>query len=145
LLARDRPDDPDPDSPCDLDPHPKVAAQAAALEAIFRASYDGLFAAAFRFLRSRPLAEEVVQDVFATMWERRDRWGEGELVDLRRYLFGAVQNRAISLLRRERVRWRTRSGWTARWVIWRTASAPPMRRPRSRSSAPIGSAHRSLR
>lgn len=91
---------------------PRSAAQAAALEAIFRASYDDLFATAYRYLRSRSIAEEVVQDVFFTMWQRRDHWGEGELLDLRRYLFGAVQHRAVSLLRRERVE-----------IAWRTGAA----------------------
>jgi RNA polymerase sigma-70 factor (ECF subfamily) len=95
LLAPDRVDDHTRD--------PRVAAQAAALEAIFRASYEDLYATAYRYLRSSGLAEEVVQDVFLSMWERRDRWGEGEVLDLRRYVFRAVQNRAVSLLRREQL------------------------------------------
>jgi RNA polymerase sigma-70 factor (ECF subfamily) len=94
----------------DPGPEPRSAAQAAALEAIFRASYDELYATVYRYLPSRALAEEVVQDVFLTMWERRDRWGEGELTDLRRYLFAAVQNRALSRLRRERVESTWREG-----------------------------------
>jgi RNA polymerase sigma-70 factor (ECF subfamily) len=95
LLAPNRIDDENRD--------PRFAAQAAALEAIFRASYGDLYATAYRYLRSTSLAEEIVQDVFLAMWERRDRWGEGEVLDLRRYLFRAVQNRAVSLLRRERL------------------------------------------
>lgn len=95
MLVPDRAEDPARDA--------RFAAQAAALEAIFRASYDDLYATAYRYLRSRGPAEEVVQDVFLAMWERRERWGEGEVVDLRRYLFAAVHNRSVSLLRRERV------------------------------------------
>jgi len=102
VLAPDRANDSNRDT--------RSNAQTAALEAIFRASYGDLYATAYRYLQSRGLAEEVVQDVVLAMWQRRDRWGEGELLDLRRYLFRAVQNRAVSLLRRERVEtaWRAR-------------------------------------
>jgi RNA polymerase sigma-70 factor, ECF subfamily len=95
LLVPDRVDDDARD--------PRLAAQAAALEAIFRASYGDLCATAYRYVRAPGLAEEIVQDIFLAMWRRRDRWGEGEVLDLRRYLFRAVQNRAVSLLRRERL------------------------------------------
>lgn len=125
MLAPDRADDEARDA--------RFAAQAAALEAIFRASYDDLYATAYRYLRSRGLAEEVVQDVFLTMWQRRERWGEGEVLDLRRYLFTAVHNRSVSLLRRERLeaagRERAQEGRAESGVGHFTASggAPPER------------------
>ena len=37
------------------------------------------------------------------LWQRRNRWGEGDLADLKNYLFVASRNRAVSLLRRQRV------------------------------------------
>jgi RNA polymerase sigma-70 factor (ECF subfamily) len=92
-----------PDRTNDLDRDASETAQAAALEAIFLACYDDLYLTAYRFLTSRALAEEVIQDVFLTMWDRRDRWGRGELRDLKQYLFAAVRNRALSRLRRERL------------------------------------------
>jgi RNA polymerase sigma-70 factor (ECF subfamily) len=74
---------------------------ARALEAAFFAYYDGLFGHAYRFTRSREIAEELIQDVFLRMWERRDQLvGSERLLPL---MFAAVRNAAISWLRRQRL------------------------------------------
>lgn len=65
----------------------------AAFDALFRSFYGEMCTFAFRYLRSREDAEDVVQDVFAAIWQRRSAWNvEG---DVRAYLFGAVRNRAL--------------------------------------------------
>ncbi len=56
---------------------------------------------AFTYLRSREDAEEVVQDLFAWIWEHRHEWDAPG--GLRAYLFRAIRNRAISYLRHRRV------------------------------------------
>ena len=66
---------------------------------------------AFTYLRSREDAEEVVQDLFLWIWERRHEWAP--LGGVRAYLFAATRNRAISRLRQRRVqtRFAERLGW----------------------------------
>jgi RNA polymerase sigma-70 factor, ECF subfamily len=72
----------------------------AAFEALFRALAPGLCALVTRYVRSRSVAEELVQDLFFEMWMRRQ-----ELVverALTSYLFVAARNRALNWVKRER-------------------------------------------
>lgn len=88
---------PDRNLPCDA----PSAHNRAALEALFRAQYDRLYGVAYHYVRSRALAEEIVQDAFLHLWTRRSGWGQAR--DLVRYVAAAVRNRALSHLRRERL------------------------------------------
>ncbi len=81
---------------------------ASAFEALFHAFYSELAAFACRYVHSRDIAEEVVHDVLARIWERREQF---ELRDqLRTYLYTAVRNEALNRLRHSLVerRWRDR-------------------------------------
>ncbi len=73
----------------------------AAFELLFLAYAGPLCAFAFSYVESQAAAQEIVQELFCRMWERR------ETLDLPRnvyaYLFGATRNRAINLLRNRRV------------------------------------------
>jgi RNA polymerase sigma-70 factor (ECF subfamily) len=63
------------------------AGDSAGLEALFRAFYSQLAAFAYRYVRSRDGAQEIVHDVLARIWERRERL---EVRDqLRTYLYTA--------------------------------------------------------
>ena len=73
-----------------------------AFEQVFRDHYASLCAFAFRYLRDRALAEELVQDLFADLWPARAAWqprAGGE----RAYLLAAVRNRALNLRKRQEV------------------------------------------
>jgi RNA polymerase sigma-70 factor (ECF subfamily) len=77
----------------------------AAFEALFRALAPGLCSLVTRYVKSRHVAEEIVQDLFFEMWTRRS-----ELVveqALTSYLFTAARNRALNHLKREQraTRW----------------------------------------
>src|SRR2546425_4164520 len=65
----------------------------AAFEAMFRTHYDGLCRYVVGYLGSRDAAEDVVQGVFARIWDDRAHWVVG---DLQRYLYAAVRRRATS-------------------------------------------------
>jgi RNA polymerase sigma-70 factor (ECF subfamily) len=71
----------------------------AAFELLFRATHTALVAFAARVTGDEARGAEVVQDVFAELWERRGT------IDVRGsargYLFGAVRNRALNLRRRD--------------------------------------------
>ncbi len=77
------------------------AGDEAAFEAMFRAHYDGLCRYVATYLGSRDAAEDVVQGVFARIWDDRARWVVG---DLQRYLYAAVRRGATSQFRHAAVR-----------------------------------------
>ena len=73
----------------------------AAFDAIFRAWYPSLVRAAESLVRSRAVAEEVVQDVMLELWKRRANIAEGSSPQA--YLFQSTRNRSLNYLRHERV------------------------------------------
>ena len=77
------------------------AGDPAAFEALFHAYHAPLCAFAYRYLEARDLAEEIVQEIFLFVWERRETWEVRTSV--KSYLFTAVRNAALSYLRHERV------------------------------------------
>jgi RNA polymerase sigma-70 factor (ECF subfamily) len=64
-----------------------------ALEQIFAAYYDMLVRFAFRWTRSMEAAEDIVQDVFVWVWERRASLTVRS--SLKSYLFGATHHRLL--------------------------------------------------
>lgn len=52
-------------------------------------------------VRSRPIAEEIVQDVMFELWKRRETMEQGGSPQA--YLFRATRNRALNHIRHERV------------------------------------------
>jgi RNA polymerase sigma-70 factor (ECF subfamily) len=89
------------------------AGDEAAFEALFRALAPGLCALVTRYVKSRPVAEELVQELFLDLWTRRR-----ELVieqAITSYLFAAARNRALNHIKRERraVPWSAvATGWS---------------------------------
>ena len=77
------------------------AGDPSAFEALFRAYHAPLCSFAYRYLGARDLAEEIVQEVFLCIWERREIWDVRTSV--KGYLLTAVRNAALSYLRHERV------------------------------------------
>jgi RNA polymerase sigma-70 factor (ECF subfamily) len=77
------------------------AGDEAAFEAMFRAHYAGLCRSIATYLGSRDSAEDVVQGVFARIWDGRAHW---VVRDLEHYLYAAVRRRAMSQFRQAAVR-----------------------------------------
>jgi RNA polymerase sigma-19 factor, ECF subfamily len=92
-----------------------------AFEAMFRTHYDGLCRYVAAYLGSRDTAEDVVQGVFARIWEDRAHW---VVSDLQHYLYAAVRRRAMSQFRRAAVR-RRAVPLLALEGAASTAAAPP--------------------
>ena len=69
-----------------------------ALEAIFRAHYAPMCGLVRRYVHAPDIAEELVQDVFFKLWDRREALGDIDA--LRTYLFRAARNTALNHLRR---------------------------------------------
>jgi RNA polymerase sigma-70 factor, ECF subfamily len=78
------------------------AGDAAAFEALVRTYAEPLVAFARSLGCSRELAEDLVQDVFSRVWERRAKWAP--TTSVRSYLYQAVRNAAHNTWRHARVR-----------------------------------------
>ena len=79
-----------------------------AFEELFRTNWDPLCQYAFYYVRSTDDAEEVVQGVFARIWQHRLDWSvRGNLQD---YLYLATRNASFDRLKHDAVarRWRER-------------------------------------
>src|SRR6476619_8360501 len=73
----------------------------AAFDSIFRAWYPSLVRSAESIVRSRAVAEEVVQDVMLELWRRRESLASDSSPQA--YLFQSTRNRALNHVRHERV------------------------------------------
>lgn len=71
-------------------------------EQAFRQFFPALCAYAHRFVPDIAAAEEVVQEVFAHLWEKREQVQVN--TSLKSYLFRSVHNRCLNQLRNEKVR-----------------------------------------
>lgn len=76
------------------------AGDASAFERLFTSHYEGMCALAYTFVRSREAAEDIVANVFRSLWIRRFEWEPRGPAQA--YLFTATRNEAINLLRRLR-------------------------------------------
>src|SRR6266480_1697753 len=72
----------------------------AAFEALFRTHYSPLCDYVYGYVRSRAVAQELVQDLFLRLWERA---GTPASTLAAAYLYTAARNRAVDHLRREQV------------------------------------------
>src|SRR5690625_3483027 len=72
------------------------------LERVFREHYESLCAFVYSYTGSDDLAEDIVQDVFLSIWKDPERWVSADRV--RVLLFVAARNRAVDHLRHLRVR-----------------------------------------
>lgn len=72
-----------------------------AFDVVYDLYYERLWRFAFSFVRTRAVAQDVVHDVFLTLWTAR------ESLDVRgsleAYLYGAVRNCALNVVRHDRV------------------------------------------
>jgi RNA polymerase sigma-70 factor (ECF subfamily) len=84
------------------------AGDEAAFEALYLAHHAGMWQFAYTYVRSREVAEELVQDVFLAVWGTRATWEVNTRV--RAWLYGAVRHLALNHLRHERVVARTIGG-----------------------------------
>lgn len=67
---------------------------------IFKLHYAELTMFANRFLNDLQYSEEIVSEVFTSLWERKE---ETEFTSLRSYLFKAVQNRCLNHIKRKKI------------------------------------------
>jgi RNA polymerase sigma-70 factor (ECF subfamily) len=81
---------------------------ARAFEAIYDRHGSAAFSLAYRIAGSRPLAEDITQEAFLSIWRSRVRY-EPERGSVRSWLLGIVHHRGIDALRRNLVHDRRRA------------------------------------
>ncbi len=70
-------------------------------EQLFNEHYASLCAFAFHYTEDHQVAEDIVQDVFSTLWENADKV---EIrTNLKSYLLGAVRNAALNYLKHSKI------------------------------------------
>ncbi|MEX0928929.1 MAG: RNA polymerase sigma-70 factor [Balneolales bacterium] len=84
-----------------------------AFEKFFKAYNAYLTNFAWQFLGSRAIAEELVQDLFADIWENRETWPcVGEL---RPYLYRIIKEKCLNCLKRQKIRNKYDGQWMEQW------------------------------
>ena len=73
----------------------------AAFESLYLAHHNELWRFAYTYVRSRDVAEELVQDVFLAIWGTRATWEVHTRV--RAWMYASVRHLALNHLRHERV------------------------------------------
>lgn len=71
-------------------------------EQVFKTHYKNLFAYAITILKSEAAAEEIVQNVFLRLWEKKLLLPPG--VQLKPYLYRAVHNESLNYIKHEKVK-----------------------------------------
>lgn len=66
-------------------------------ESIFKTHFEGLCRFANRFLHDTDSSQEIVQDVFINLWQKRDTIDPEK--QIRSYLFTSVKNRCLNHIR----------------------------------------------
>jgi RNA polymerase sigma-70 factor (family 1) len=66
---------------------------------LFRRYYKDLYAFAYRYFRSKPHAEDAVQDIFVMLWEKRNRFDEKK--SLRGFLYTSLKNHILNTIRKK--------------------------------------------
>lgn len=80
-----------------------------ALAELHRRHGGSLFCTALRVLSVRPLAEEVVQDIFTRLWQNPERFDPAR-GSLRSFLLAQCHSRAVDIVRSESARRRRENG-----------------------------------
>jgi len=98
-----------------------------AFELIFRSHYAKLADYAHTLVRSRDVAEDVVQEVFVALWTQRERLSSPD--NLTGYLYRSVRNRGLNQIRHQRMVLQ----WQARQAMEDGGEAPAADREAERS------------
>lgn len=86
------------------------AGDAAAFSELFQEHFASLCGFVASYVRAPEAAEELVQDLFCTLWQRRAEWDPPGRV--RHYLLAAARNRALSHLRHRQMAERKTRRWS---------------------------------
>lgn len=82
-----------------------------AFEILFKRYYSPLTRFAWRYVNSKAIAEELIQELFTILWEKKGEWDiEGEN-SIRSYLYKSAKNLALNHLKHQGIRDIYESDW----------------------------------
>ncbi|MFH5831275.1 RNA polymerase sigma-70 factor [Halalkalibaculum sp. DA3122] len=81
-----------------------------AFEKLFKEYYLSLTRFAWRYVKSKAIAEEIVQDVFADLWDNREDWRID--YSIRSYLYKTVKNESLNHLKHQKIEEKYAGKWT---------------------------------
>ncbi len=73
-----------------------------AFEQLYKSSFRGLCAYAFTILKNEAVAEEIVQQVFFTIWDKKDRFDFE--TPFTAYLYRSVHNASLNYLKHQKIK-----------------------------------------
>lgn len=74
----------------------------AAFEKIFKDNFKSLYRYAFTIVKNESAAEEIVQNVFFKIWNKKEQLPDGIL--LKAYFYRAIHNESLNLIKHHKVR-----------------------------------------
>ena len=80
-----------------------------AFETLFRACYEPLCRYAYQFVENRETAEEIVQDLFYTLWKERQNLQI--FTSVNGYLYRSVKNKSLQYIEKAKIREDYRTGY----------------------------------
>lgn len=101
--------------------HRLAGGERAALAEVYKATHAKLFGIALRILKDRKDAEDAVQDIYVSLWQKADRYEQGRASPIS-WLAIFARNRVIDRLRRRKSRSGDMPVEAAEWV----ADATPL-------------------
>jgi RNA polymerase sigma-70 factor (ECF subfamily) len=96
------------------------ARDVSAFDTLVRLAFEPLVRFAYSFVRAQDVAEDVVQDVLAQVWQRGDVWCPTGAAAA--YLLATVRNEALKILRHRGVEMRHEARVQSEWVPDATTS-----------------------
>ena len=70
-------------------------------EQLFKQYYEPLIYFAYRYVQDKQAAEDIIQDIFVYLWDKREKLDFG--INIKTYLYSAVKNRCLKYLKRKAV------------------------------------------
>lgn len=85
-----------------------------AFEILFKKYYLPLTRFTWRYVNSKAIAEELIQELFANLWEKRNDWEMDTEKSIRAYLYKSARNLALNQIKHQKIKEKYDIEWMSR-------------------------------
>ncbi|WP_340105967.1 RNA polymerase sigma-70 factor [Rhodohalobacter sp. 8-1] len=85
-----------------------------AFEILFKKYYLPLTRFIWRYVNSKAIAEELIQELFTILWEKKDDWDMDTEKSIRAYLYKSARNLALNQIRHQEIKEKYDTEWMSR-------------------------------